>query len=27
VEGVNSAGEMTSVIDIIVDRLRQEVRV
>jgi len=27
VEGVNSTGEMTSVIDIIVDRLRQEVRV
>ena len=27
VEGVNSNGEMTSVIDIIVDRLRQEVRV
>ena len=27
VEGVNSTGEMTSVVDIIVDRLRQEVRV
>jgi len=27
VEGVNSAGEMTSVVDIIIDRLRQEVRV
>jgi phage-related protein/archaellum component FlaC len=27
VEGVNSSGEMTSVVDIIIDRLRQEVRV
>jgi len=27
VEGVNSAGEMTSVVDIIIDRLRQEVRI
>lgn len=27
VEGVNSTGEMTSVVDIIIDRLRQEVRV
>lgn len=27
VEGINSTGEMTSVVDIIIDRLRQEVRV
>ena len=27
VEGINSAGELTSVVDIIIDRLRQEARV